>query len=87
MQTIILQIPDSLDATEAQAVLVEAVGFMLHEAEAEARQAEVHNLGWGVESSEVEVDISSKTSRGVLRTHYHAETGNVVHMWADEITE
>jgi len=83
MQTLILQLPDDCDATDIAAALVETIAFRLHEAEAEARQAEFYNLGWGVDGSEIEISISSKTSRGILRTNYNSETGYCEHTWSE----
>jgi hypothetical protein len=83
MKMVVFYVPDHMDETDARATAVEAIGWALHDAELEAAKVQVFNAGWGVEASELEVSIASKTSDGILKTEYNSETGTVYHHWLD----
>lgn len=51
-----------------------------HTKEAEAKGADFYNLGWGWS----DIDIASKTSRGILETQYGDQLDTFVHIWPEE---
>ena len=61
--------------------------YRIHEAEAEAKGAEFHNEGWGVNEDRTWISIASKTSKGVLTTNVKfypiSKKIDVTHVWED----
>ena len=88
MRTYMFWFPDDMTDEELEIVVgnaTEAIGYALHEKECEAKGAEFYNEGWGVDASNTEISIASKTSKGILTTNYDSSTGKVEHDW--EATE
>ena len=63
----------------------ENAAYRIHMKEAEAKGAEIHNLGWGVNVERNWISIASKTSKGVLTTnvqfHLRPTPPDVNHVW------